>query len=159
MFQNATDGDFPTLGVRFIDCNFEDNISNFRGGAMWMQDTRVELANVRIIGNECNGPSGSGGGVYSRFNTSLSLQESKICGNSPDDFGGVGELIADGMSSVCSEDILAGDITGDGIVNAADLGLILSSWGPCPPSCTGDLNGDGTVNAADLGLLLANWTF
>ena len=49
------------------------------------------------------------------------------------------------------------DINGDGAVNGADLGLLLASWGPCPPPCPADINGDGVVNGADLGLLLASW--
>ncbi len=46
------------------------------------------------------------------------------------------------------------DLNGDGVVDGADLGLLLSNWGN--PG-NGDLNGDGTVNGADLGLLLASW--
>jgi YVTN family beta-propeller protein len=42
----------------------------------------------------------------------------------------------------------------DGVVNGADLGLLLSNWGL---DATGDLNGDGTVNGADLGELLSKW--
>ena len=49
------------------------------------------------------------------------------------------------------------DINGDGDVNGADLGILLASWGPCPPPCPADINGDGVVNGADLGLLLAAW--
>jgi hypothetical protein len=47
-----------------------------------------------------------------------------------------------------------GDLNGDGVVNGADLGLLLGAWGSAGP---GDLNGDGTVNGADLGLLLGAW--
>jgi hypothetical protein len=43
------------------------------------------------------------------------------------------------------------DINLDGIVNGADLGLLLGNWGA---TGTGDLNNDGIVNGADLGLLL-----
>ncbi len=50
-----------------------------------------------------------------------------------------------------------GDINFDGIVNAADLGLLIASWGPCK-GCPADLNGDGIVDAADLGLMIAAWT-
>ena len=46
------------------------------------------------------------------------------------------------------------DLNGDGVVDGADLGLLLSNWGR---SGIGDLNGDGVVNGADLGLLLADW--
>lgn len=52
---------------------------------------------------------------------------------------------------------LPGDLNGDGVVNAADLGLLVAAWGPCK-GCAADLNGDGVVNAADLGLLVAAWT-
>jgi len=50
-----------------------------------------------------------------------------------------------------------GDINGDGIVNGADLGLLLGAWGACG-GCPADINGDGLVNGADLGLLLGGWT-
>jgi len=42
----------------------------------------------------------------------------------------------------------------DGMVNGADLGLVLSAWGL--PGIT-DMNGDGVTNGADLGELLAHW--
>ena len=51
-----------------------------------------------------------------------------------------------------------GDITGDGEINGADLGLLLGAWGVCGEGpCPADLTGDGTVNGADLGILLAVW--
>ena len=49
-----------------------------------------------------------------------------------------------------------GDLTLDGHVDAADLAILLGSWGPCD-GCPADLNSDGTVGAADLALLLSNW--
>ena len=51
------------------------------------------------------------------------------------------------------------DINGDGQINGADLGSMLSQWGKCGDSagCSGDLNGDNVVNGADLGLLLSCW--
>ncbi|HMP36603.1 MAG TPA: hypothetical protein PKC43_04070 [Phycisphaerales bacterium] len=56
---------------------------------------------------------------------------------------------------------LPGDLDGDGDVDGADLGVLLGSWGACPPSrpsgCPGDLDGNGSVDGADLGLLLAGW--
>lgn len=54
----------------------------------------------------------------------------------------------------------AADINEDGVVNGADLLLLLSNWGMCDTfdgSCVGDLNGDCTVNGADLLILLTNW--
>ena len=50
------------------------------------------------------------------------------------------------------------DLFVDGVVNGADLGALLSVWGPCARgTCLGDLNGDGQVNGADLGQLLSSW--
>lgn len=46
------------------------------------------------------------------------------------------------------------DLNLDGLVNGADLGILLSNWGG--PGL-GDINGSGTVDGADLGSLLANW--
>jgi formylglycine-generating enzyme required for sulfatase activity len=53
-----------------------------------------------------------------------------------------------------------GDLTGNGIVDGADLGTILAYWGPRtqdPTSIASDLNGDGLIDGADLGVLLASW--
>jgi hypothetical protein len=50
------------------------------------------------------------------------------------------------------------DIVADGVVNAADLALVLTSWGPCATgTCVADINRDGTVNAADLSEVLVAW--
>ena len=46
------------------------------------------------------------------------------------------------------------DLNGDGVVNGADLGLLLVDFGG---SGAADLNGDGIVNGADLGLMLVEW--
>lgn len=48
------------------------------------------------------------------------------------------------------------DQTGDGLVDGADLGLLLAAWGDCA-GCPQDLTGDGLVDGADLGLMLAAW--
>lgn len=47
-----------------------------------------------------------------------------------------------------------GDFNGDGVVDGADLGLMLAGWN-APGQA--DLNGDDNVDGADLGLLLAAW--
>jgi hypothetical protein len=52
-----------------------------------------------------------------------------------------------------------GDLNGDGVVDGADLLILLSQWGACRDAddCPADLNNDGTVDGADLLVLLANW--
>lgn len=46
-----------------------------------------------------------------------------------------------------------GDLTDDGVVDAADLGILLGAWG----SRAGDLNGDHVTDAADLSIQLGAW--
>lgn len=52
-----------------------------------------------------------------------------------------------------------GDLDGDGIIDGADLGILLTGWGECDPEvpCLGDLDGDGMVDGSDIGTQLANW--
>lgn len=47
-----------------------------------------------------------------------------------------------------------GDLNDDGVVEGADLGLLLAGWSGNGLS---DLNDDGTTDGADLGILLAAW--
>lgn len=49
-----------------------------------------------------------------------------------------------------------GDLNGDGVVDGADLGLLLAAWDS--DDADADLNDDGIVDGADLGLLLAAWS-
>ncbi|RMH27387.1 MAG: hypothetical protein D6693_05420, partial [Planctomycetota bacterium] len=49
----------------------------------------------------------------------------------------------------------APDLTGDGIINGADVASILKDFGaPCPDGCAPDLNHDGTVNGQDISVVL-----
>lgn len=49
------------------------------------------------------------------------------------------------------------DLFRDSIVNGADLGILLSQWGPNPSPTVSDLNRDGAVDGMDLGLPLSFW--
>ncbi|MCZ6655018.1 MAG: hypothetical protein O7D91_18575 [Planctomycetota bacterium] len=78
---------------------------------------------------------------------------------------GIGDIcdIAAGTSADCNEngvpdqcDSFIGDLNGDGVVDAADLAILLGSWGPCE-QCPADFDGDGSVSAADLAILLGSW--
>lgn len=54
-------------------------------------------------------------------------------------------------------DTIPGDINGDGVVNFADLNILLSNFGQTGAGIPGDINGDGAVNFADLNILLSNF--
>ena len=52
-----------------------------------------------------------------------------------------------------------GDLNQDGIVDGADLTMLLGAWGACSePSCAADINQDGIIDGADLTLLLGSWS-
>lgn len=53
-----------------------------------------------------------------------------------------------------------GDVDRNGAIDGADLGALLSSWGPIANAALAmecDLNGDGVIDGADLGALLSRW--
>lgn len=66
-------------------------------------------------------------------------------------------LIQNGVSLVLryTGTSLAGDLNGDGAVDAADAGLMFGNWGN---SGMGDITRDGVVDAADAGEMFAAWT-
>jgi acetyl esterase/lipase len=71
----------------------------------------------------------------------------------------------DGIPDECQHPLCAADIsppvTGDGVVNPADLAQLLSKWSRCAAPCPADLfpagAPDGTVGPGDLAQLLAAW--
>jgi hypothetical protein len=71
-----------------------------------------------------------------------------------DDFSNTGDIIYLTNASAPFNNCPA-DLNGDGMVSAADLALLLGSWGPGGGAA--DLSGDGAVNATDLALLLGSW--
>lgn len=48
------------------------------------------------------------------------------------------------------------DLSGDGVVDATDLAIMIAAWGSSAPAV--DLDADGVVGTSDLAILLAAWT-
>jgi hypothetical protein len=72
--------------------------------------------------------------------------------------GQLADLNADGVPDVCQQPTCVdADLFRNGVINGADLGILLSQWGPANVNTVSDINRDGQVNGADLGFLLANW--
>jgi formylglycine-generating enzyme required for sulfatase activity len=72
--------------------------------------------------------------------------------------GTFADVNADGIPDVCQAPCVPADLNNDRSVDGADLGVLLSAWGPAGPEPTrADINGNGIVDGADLGVLLANW--
>ena len=61
---------------------------------------------------------------------------------------------ANGRLDTC--ELARGDLNLDGVVNAADLAVLLAFWG-VPGAPVGDLDGDGVVAGSDLAIMLGNW--
>lgn len=60
----------------------------------------------------------------------------------------------DGKAGTDPTDDCLGDLNDDGLVGAADLAILLGSWGDHDD---GDLTGDDSTGGADLAVLLGNW--
>ena len=92
-------------------------------------------------------PAGLAAGTYAATATVTTSDE-----NIP---GAASAQVTVALSATVGGTANPADLNGDGEVNGADLGLLLSAWGQS--GVPADLDGDGTVNGADLGILLSNW--
>ena len=66
-----------------------------------------------------------------------------------------------GVPDCCDEgvscDPCLGDVNNDGIVNGADISVLLGFWGLNGKPVAADINKDGSVDGADLAQLLGSW--
>ncbi|MEI7878764.1 MAG: hypothetical protein WCI96_12675, partial [Planctomycetota bacterium] len=147
--------------VTFENCTVTGNVANVIGGAVEFYEN-VELnpgvmhvINSTITGNRSgiNVLSGSGGLVVTgSMRSCVVMDGTTLCSNLPQNTSG--PFYIQGNPTIC--DCLA-DFTHDGVLNGADLGVLLSNWGLTLPSGAGDVNHDGIVNGPDLALLLGSW--
>lgn len=145
----------PTLTRVTVRNNYSNNLI---GGVSWygLGSATAALAMVdsSVTGNSALVTQGGIGISASSIGTpTISLQGCSVCNNipRPNITGSWADL---GGNTICD---CEGDLILDGIVNGADIGFLLSSWGACTGSCASDLNRDGVVTGADLGLLLSAW--
>ena len=154
-------GGVETHALVLNDCEFTENTSVLSGGAVSINagpsgsnDNTLTMNNCNLYYNDADG---DGGALSCLGSGSAALNDTLICGNSESQISGthtvdsltcVTEYCEDKCKSDCPE-----DINSNGLVDAADLGLLLAAWG----EAAADINGNGTTDAADLGLLLAAW--
>lgn len=74
-------------------------------------------------------------------------------GGAPGTLEGGATIEEECLSASCRD----ADLFRDCLINGADLGILLSQWGPANPGTVSDINKDGVVDGVDLGLLLASW--
>jgi hypothetical protein len=140
--------------------------SQFTGSAPILQNNDLKLQ--RIVNGQLVPLVGDAGiGVFGSGNVVSQSAVDNVEHLSIDDLDAGSYLISvnrvttTGFASIATlawiVDVTAvpGDLNGDGSVDGADLGLLLSNWGG---SGIGDLSGDGLVDGADLGLLLSAWS-
>jgi len=126
---------------------------------------------LHLISNQCPGyPEGrfynDVRGEFAEFGSCDKMPISAIIEWSADcngdgivDYGQIllGELVdanANGIPDTCE---CIADVNEDGVVNGADISVLLGYWGLSGKNVVGDLTGDGTVNGADLSVLLGSW--
>mgnify|MGYP002528666899 CR=1 FL=1 len=98
--------------------------------------------------------NGKGGGMANFGESSPTLTDTTVCGNTPEQIDGDwtdngGNIVAD----VCPID--CPDINGDGIVNVSDLLIVIGYWGTIDSPA--DVNEDGIVDVSDLLIVIGNW--
>ena len=145
--------------VLVSDCTIQDGVGGTDTSAVEMFEnagsgaTRgvLRISNTVIEGNAAS--TGAGGlRVIGSQDSCVLADGTSICSNTPRNV--LGPFLIEGKATVC--DCLA-DLTLDGAVNGADLGVALAAWGAAASNGAGDANHDGIVDGADLASVLASW--
>jgi hypothetical protein len=143
----------PTL----TGCTFTENTANYGGGGMVNSNSSPTLEDCTFEGNSASA-GGAGGGMYNSNNSSPTLTNTILCGNTPEQvYGAFTDNGGNCIQESCADcEDCTGDFNSDGEVNGQDLGVFLVEWGQCA-DCAADFNGDGFVDGIDLGLFLVAW--
>ncbi len=143
---------------RLVQTTVRNNTSaNIVGGLSWVPagaaTAFLQLENCTVTGNSALIIQGGIGVVDDAGTTKMSFQATTVCNNlpRPNVAGRYQDL---GGNTICD---CAGDLMLDGVVNGADLAIMLGGWGNCTGSCPADFDGNGVVNGADLAVLLGMW--
>jgi hypothetical protein len=144
------------VGHVLQDCIIRQNQAQLRfgGGISWYRYGPIPSVPDPLVVDGCaieeNIAGASGGGIYVHtLEVAATIRDSVVCQNLPNNL--TGSTFDDGGNNFCN---CLGDLSRDGVVNGADLGILLGQWGV---STTADLNNDGLVTGADIGLLLGAW--
>ncbi|MSR40564.1 MAG: hypothetical protein EXS10_01500 [Phycisphaerales bacterium] len=138
--------------------------SNGQGGAPNADSFKVQISNnngTTWISLEIVGPTGvevDGGWIFKNLRiadyvTPTATMKLRFIAED----SATGSLIEAAVDEVRISVVncgIAQDLNGDGVVNAADLAILLNNWGG---SGLGDLDGNGYVDAADVAALLNAW--
>ena len=146
--------DLSTGALSVVNAVFTGNEAS-RGGGLYSYVSYADSTKA-LVGSVFNGNSSyDGGGV---FGFGLTLTDTVVCGNTPDQVDGSSNMtVTSCISRICLDcDPCGADFNGDFKVDGADLSILMAAWGDCE-GCPADLNGDGMVDMEDLSLLQASW--
>ncbi len=155
---------FKAVGGRVVgglttmqDCEVRQNSATTNGAAIvWFEDVFGIPGVFNLtdcIVSENSSPAGAGGlsVVAGASVSNCVLLDSILCDNTQSNVSGLVTIA--GTTEIC--DCLP-DLYADGVINAADLSILLTQWGGGANS-SGDLDHDGVVSAPDLAILLDAW--
>ena len=157
----AAEALFTGETVLLDGCTITGNTAGVNGSAVeYHEDVGLHLGKMRLVNCTITGnrsgtitPVGAGGlTVTGTMQSCIIDAGTTICDNLPREVQG--PYLISGAPTIC--DCMA-DLSGDGVVNGGDLGLLLSAWGATLPTGVGDVDHDGVVNGADMALLLGSW--
>lgn len=127
---------------------FENSADLYAGGVALAYKPGNIIKDCVLTGN---GAGVACGGLYSTGTVTV-VEGTTICDNMPQNL--VGTWMDLGGNEVCWSYVPA-DFNGDGKVNGADLGILLSEWGP--GESIADIAPDGSVWQIDLEVFLSAW--
>jgi hypothetical protein len=166
-FSSASDSNTVTVpvaanvGTTPVDTSIAVSNLGFTADQATMDIDQVQIPSgpFSLVSGTTTGVGANAASVVVRFNpTGLSpgtYQATATIRTSDENVpGAVNSQIVATLVATLGGSANPADLNGDGVVNGADLGILLAAWGG---SGTGDLNGDGTINGADIGILLSNW--
>jgi len=137
-------------GMAVVGARFDDDLGSASGSAcVFARDLAgVWTQRFKILPSD--------GDVIDQFGSSVAFsRDTAVVGAIGDDDNGANSGAA--YSFYLPAQPLPADLNSDGVVNSADLAIVLSVWGTGGSGTNADLNNDGVVNGADLAALLANW--
>ena len=152
----------------FGGCTFIDNVAANRGGALYLRQTsNPTLVDVVFASNEASigsAVANSGQGVcvienvvFCGHATATTSGDVTIGGSSCESES-CADTDGDGLPDDCSSgSACPGDFDLNGVVDAADFGMLLSAWGDASNMPEADLNDDGVIDSGDLGIVLVLW--
>ena len=153
------------IDLAYAGCDFGANSATDDGDGMNTRGLNCILTLTGCTFTE-NSADDDGGGIYNTNDSRMLLTDSTICENTVDglatDDNQIEGDVDDSSSGNCiaadctdCDDTCIGDLNDDGVVDAADIGLLFAVWGSDDPEA--DFDGDGTVGAFDLGYVLGYW--